>query len=151
MTIVVGALSPTNELLERDDALADLRTWLEDAKAGRGRVVFVAGEAGVGKTALVRRFLEEGRDRARVLVGACDPLFTPRPLGPFVDVAQEVGGELHGLVVEGSIPYRIAEVLVQELSGPTPTILVLEDLHWADEATLDVVRLLARRIENANA
>jgi DNA-binding CsgD family transcriptional regulator/tetratricopeptide (TPR) repeat protein len=138
-------------LLERDEALAALHDALTDARTRRGSVVFVAGEAGVGKTALVQRFLEEGADEMRVLVGACDPLFTPRPLGPFVDVAHATGGQLHELVVTGAIPYRIAEVLMEELKQSPPTVVVLEDLHWADEATLDVLRLLARRVEESGA
>jgi DNA-binding CsgD family transcriptional regulator/tetratricopeptide (TPR) repeat protein len=136
-------------LLERDDALAGLGGALAEARTGRGCIVFLAGEAGVGKTALVQRFLEDGSRDARVLVGACDPLFTPRPLGPFVDIALTTGGELEDVITAGAIPYRIAEVLMGELSESTPTIVVLEDLHWADEATLDVIRLLARRLESS--
>src|SRR5206468_11534894 len=95
----------------------------------------------------VASFLQESGGRSRILLGACDPLFTPRPLGPIVDVAQVVGGELRALVETGAIPYRIAEVLIAELTS-TDSILVLEDLHWADEATLDLFRIVARRIEN---
>jgi DNA-binding CsgD family transcriptional regulator len=149
MSVVGEVGSVERELLERDDALAELHEALADARAGRGRIVVVAGEAGVGKSALVQRFLEESGSDARVLVGACDPLFTPRPLGPFVDIAYTTGGQLHELVASGAIPFRIAEVLLEELSESPPTIVVLEDLHWADEATLDVVRLLARRIEDS--
>lgn len=133
-------------LLERNRALSLLDEALADVTTGAGRTVFVHGEAGVGKTALVQRFCEESRKSARVLVGACDPLFTPRPLGPFADVAEKIGGGLRELVETGAIPYRIAARLMDELGGPDPTLLVMEDAHWADEATLDVLRLLARRI-----
>jgi DNA-binding CsgD family transcriptional regulator len=138
-------------LLEREAALDELREALAESRAGGGRVVLVAGEAGIGKTALVDCFCRESRGRARLLVGACDPLFTPRPLGPLVDVADTTGGELHELVGTRAIPYRIAAVLIEELRKDPPTVLVLEDVHWADEATLDVFRLVARRIDSASA
>ncbi len=112
----------------------------------RGRFVLVAGEAGIGKTALVRTFCE---GRPRVLWGACDALYTPRPLGPLVDIAEEAGGDLAALVAEGATPGTLAAALAAELKRPA--IVVLEDLHWADEATLDVIRLLARRIESLPA
>ncbi len=148
--MTVAGLSAQSELLEREEALAGLHDALGAARSGQGQVLFVAGEAGVGKTALVRRFLDESREGARILVGACDPLFTPRPLGPFVDVARETGGRLDELVAAGAIPFRIAEALVEELSLSRPTIVVLEDLHWADEATLDVLRLLARQVGDSS-
>jgi DNA-binding CsgD family transcriptional regulator len=115
--------------------------------SARGSLVLVAGEAGGGKTALLRQFCDEHRVSVRVLEGACDALFTPRPLGPLLDVAQVTGGELEELVEGGASPHEIAAALMGELAGRVPTILVLEDLHWADEATLDVLTLLARRVE----
>lgn len=138
----VGATS----LLERDEQLATLLEALSDARLGHGRVVLLAGEAGAGKTALVLGFCGAVADRARIRIGACDPLSTPRPLGPFLDVV-EGGGELVELVHGGARP---ADVFgpVRTWLGEEPTVLVLEDLHWADEATLDVLRLLTRRIED---
>src|SRR5438309_623784 len=75
------------ELLEREDVLRDLRRHLEWAKRGHGALVLVHGEAGIGKTAVVRRFAAEAGGRVRVLFSACDPLSTPRPLGPLGDIA----------------------------------------------------------------
>jgi DNA-binding CsgD family transcriptional regulator/tetratricopeptide (TPR) repeat protein len=134
-------------LLERDEELATLFEALSDAHLGHGRVMLVAGEAGAGKTSLVRAFGHAVRDRARVLAGACDALSTPRPLGPFLDVAGR-DGELAELVQLGAQPAEVFGAL-QNLLSDQPTVLVLEDLHWADEATLDVLRLLTRRIEDA--
>src|SRR5204862_7992982 len=113
--------------------------------------VFVAGEAGVGKTALLRRFCEELADGPRVLWGACDPLFTPRPLGPLSEVAETVGGGLERAIGDGGGPYEIVAELLDELRRHVPTVLVLDDVHWADEATLDVLRLVARRVESVAA
>ncbi|MGH2562862.1 MAG: ATP-binding protein, partial [Thermomicrobiales bacterium] len=82
------------ELLERTPYLRELDGLLREAAAGRGRLVLLGGEAGVGKTSLVRRFASEAHPTARVLAGACDPLSTPRPLGPLLDIAAAVGGDL---------------------------------------------------------
>jgi DNA-binding CsgD family transcriptional regulator len=139
-----SASGGAGELLERDRDLGVLGESLSTVLAGSGgRLVFVGGEAGVGKTSLLRCFCE-ARDE-RVLWGACDGLFTPRPLGPLVDIAESAGEELRELV-GGGRPHEVAEALMHELRTPAPTIVVLEDVHWADEATLDVLRLLGRRV-----
>jgi class 3 adenylate cyclase/tetratricopeptide (TPR) repeat protein len=141
----------TEPLLEREEAQSALAGSLEDvARTARGRLVLVTGEAGVGKTSLLRRFGSDQRD-ARVLWGACDPLFTPRPLGPLVDIAEMTGGELLHVLDEGAKPQAVAAALTRELASRKPTVLVLEDLHWADEATLDVISLLGRKIDAISA
>src|SRR5438105_3021657 len=146
--VVVAALS---ELMERSGELAALERHLENVRiSGTGRFCMLAGEAGVGKTALLRRFSEQHRG-AQILWGACDPLFTPRPLGPLVDIAAGVGGELARLGGSQARPYEIVSALVNQLRQRSPAIVVLEDVHWADEATLDVLRLLSRRIKSAPA
>jgi len=136
-------------LLERDGLLTALAAALSNAAAGEGRLVLVAGEAGVGKTALARMFAAEAGSSARVLWGACDTLATPRPLGPFVDVAEELGGELAEAIERRAAPHQVAAALLDSARAGAPTVVVLEDLHWADEATLDAVRLLARRADRA--
>ena len=146
--VVVAALP---ELMERSAELAALESHLQDVRiSGTGRFCMLAGEAGVGKTALLRRFSEQHAS-AQILWGACDPLFTPRPLGPLVDIAAGVGGELARLGGSQARPYEIVSALVNQLRQRSPAIVVLEDVHWADEATLDVLRLLSRRIKSAPA
>jgi ATP/maltotriose-dependent transcriptional regulator MalT len=141
-----------SELLERFEQLSALAERLAAVReSSYGRLVLIGGEAGVGKTVLVRRFCAEPGSSARILWGACDPLFTPRPLGPLLDVAQATGGELEELVERGARPHELAKAIMRELGARAPTILVLEDVHWADEATLDVMRLLARRVETVPA
>jgi DNA-binding CsgD family transcriptional regulator len=140
------------ELLERSGQLAAFETHLAAVRASsRGRIVLLGGEAGIGKTALVRRFCQGRNGSTRILAGSCDALFTPRPLGPILDVAQTTGGELEQVLAGGGRPHEVAMALVRELRGGSPTILVVEDLHWADEATLDVLKLLGRRIESVPA
>jgi DNA-binding CsgD family transcriptional regulator/tetratricopeptide (TPR) repeat protein len=149
-------------LIERAESLAALAGMLDDVRArSTGRLVLVGGESGVGKTALLRRFCaaQSARERrdaperqgVRVLWGACEPLRTPRPLGPLSDVAATTGGELEDLIAAGARPHEVAMALLGELRRPPPTVLVLEDVHWADEATLDVLTLIATRISAAPA
>lgn len=110
-------------LLEREELLAQLEGLLDDG----GRLVFVGGEAGVGKTALVRAFAEGRRAR----LGWCENLAAPAPLAPFLDLG-----------LEADDPRRVAAAAL-ELEG----LVVLEDVHWADAASLDVLRVLGRRID----
>jgi DNA-binding CsgD family transcriptional regulator/tetratricopeptide (TPR) repeat protein len=142
----------SRELLERSAHLS----YLADALAAvvghsHGSLVLVRGEAGVGKTVLLRHFCELERDTARVLWGSCEALFTPRPLGPLVDIAEITGGELAGLVASGARPHDVVLELTRELGRHAPTIVILDDVHWADEATLDVLRLMGRRLETVPA
>lgn len=139
------------ELLERSPFLGVLDEYFAEATAGRGRLVLVAGEAGVGKSALVQHFCAEHSGQARVLWGACDALHTPRPLGPFLDVAAETGGLLKEVTDRGERPQVVFAALLGELKSTKRTIAVLEDVHWADEATLDILSLLGRRADSAGA
>jgi DNA-binding CsgD family transcriptional regulator len=149
---VGSAVDRSGQLLERSGQLAALAAAFDAVSAGRGgALVLVGGEAGAGKTVLVRAFCEQQRGAARVLWGACDGLLTPGPLGPFFDLADALGGELEELVAREARPHDLTAALIRQLGGGRPAIVVLEDLHWADEATLDVVRLLARRVESAPA
>lgn len=138
-----------DQLVERERELAVLEAAFAQASAGRGCMALVTAEAGGGKTALIEKFCTDQVDSTTVLRGACDALFTPRPLGPIQDVALDVGPALTELLLAEATPYRVASALLEELGGNEPTVLVIEDVHWADEATLDVLRLIARRIATA--
>jgi DNA-binding CsgD family transcriptional regulator len=144
---VIDTATASTALLERSaqlDLLADARATV--AAYRQGRLLLVAGEAGVGKTALVRAFCD-GQTSSRVLWGSCDALFTPRPLGPFVDIAAATGGEVEAVVEGSNRPHEVVAALGREVERAEPTIVVLDDVHWADEATLDVLRLLGRRVD----
>ncbi|GLZ45665.1 LuxR family transcriptional regulator [Actinomycetospora sp. NBRC 106375] len=132
------------ELLERDDELRLLdRAWRE-ARAGSGSIVLLAGESGIGKTSLARQFAG-GVDDGDVLWGVCDPLGVPRPLGPLHDVAADLGDPVASLLHAGAPPHEIHRALLDALSA-RPRVLVVDDLQWADEATIDLLRFLLRRI-----
>ncbi|HLB76583.1 MAG TPA: AAA family ATPase, partial [Candidatus Dormibacteraeota bacterium] len=127
------------KLLERSGQLDSLDALFAGAASRNGRLVFVGGEAGVGKTALVTWFAERARSQARVLIGGSDSLATPRALGPVIDMGIEVKpGGLTGPELFGAL---LAELDDQR----RPTLAVFEDVHWADQATLDLLRFIGRR------
>lgn len=139
-------------LLERDKQLAQLTRWHEAIEGRGGCVVLVTGEAGMGKTATVREFIRRLGAEVRVLWGACDPLSTPQPLGPLSDVGRQVGGTLLEALQEGTSRERIFVATIDELERPgKPVVLVIEDMHWADDATLDLMKYLGRRIARTRA
>lgn len=132
--------------LERDAFLAELLRAAEEVRAGRGVAVAVGGEAGIGKTTLVTRAAEEIRGRGmRVLWSGCEALFTPRPLGPLYDFAEELGPEVDALLGSDRNRERLFPAVL-EAAGAEPTLLVVEDVHWADHATLDLLKYAVRRI-----
>ena len=134
------------ELLERDEALAELHRQFEGS-ATHGRLVVVSGEAGIGKTALVSRFLAQCVPTPVVLWGGCDPLHTPRPLGPIRDAARDAGGRLATLLAEDTPREVVFESVLDALRLRPRRVLVVEDVHWADEASLDLLVWLGRRLE----
>ena len=136
------------ELLEREPSLALLAGYAAEARRGDGRLVVLGGEAGVGKTTLLERFQRDLRD-ARWSWGACDGLFTPRPLGPLYDLADQLGGELLDLCARGASRDELFRALLRQVSGPGPVnVVVVEDIHWADEATMDLLRFAGRRLRD---
>jgi predicted ATPase len=143
--------SPRACLLERDPFLASLSSDLASATAGTGRCVLVSGEAGIGKTSLLEHFVRT-RPAGRVLWGACEALFTPHPLGPLHDLARQSSGRLRKLLGDGSDRAVLFSAVFDELvAAPAPTLLILEDIQWADAATLDLIKFLGRRVHHAPA
>ncbi|MGH3620391.1 MAG: ATP-binding protein, partial [Sciscionella sp.] len=134
-------------LLERDDQVEALLAAVSDAAGGRSGAVLVTGEAGIGKTSVLRAFLATVGDSVPVLYGACDDLSTPRTLGPLRDAAAGTGGPLERALAADGAGERVFAAAVEELSGSRPTVLMVEDVHWADDATLDVLRHVAGRLD----
>jgi len=137
------------ELLEREQSLADLTAWRTSALQHGGCTVLVAGEAGIGKTALLQEFARR-QGAAQVLWGACDALLTPRPLAPLHDIARQTHGRLLATVSSAARPDVILTAMLDELER-TKALVVFEDVHWADEATLDLLKYLGRRIHRTRA
>ncbi|UCI08883.1 helix-turn-helix transcriptional regulator [Mesorhizobium sp. B1-1-8] len=138
-------------LLERQAQLQQLDALLADATQGRGRVAALAGEAGAGKTALVEAFTDGVGQGVTLLRSACEDLSIPDPLGALYDLAREAQWELPRAIDarQGQrLPLFSDALDVFEAKGPC--LLIIEDLHWADDATLDFVRFLGRRIANTH-
>lgn len=139
------------QLLEREQCLTDLSGWFEATRHRGGGVVLVSGEAGIGKTVLLRRFTAQLPRSTRVLWGACDPLSTPRPLAPLHDIAQQVKGGLLEALSETGKREASFNAMLDLLDRQDAAVVVLEDLHWADDATLDMLKFLGRRIHRTRA
>jgi predicted ATPase len=141
------------ELLERNSQLASLDAALDAVTRRRsGACILVCGEAGIGKTALVTHFAEARRARFSLLWGGCEALFAPRPLGPLVDMADGLPPALADSIRAGRAPHQLFPTILAHLRGcASVTLLVVEDVHWADEATLDFIKYLGRRIQHVAA
>ena len=136
-------------LLERDHELQTLADELDELGLSGGKVVLVRGEAGMGKSALVRAFAASHAQTAHILMGSCDDLLTPQPLGPFWDMARSEPSLLEPLRA-GDRPAVLDTVLDLLSSSLRPTVIIIEDTHWADEATLDAIKYVGRRIGSTN-
>jgi DNA-binding CsgD family transcriptional regulator/tetratricopeptide (TPR) repeat protein len=137
------------ELLERKKCLAELTDWFRGAIEGAGCIALLGAEAGIGKTALLQEFAKAPLG-GRVLWGGCDALFAPRPLGPLYDIARQTQGELRATINGNANREVIFAAALNELER-TQTLVVFEDMHWADEATLDLLKYLGRRIQRTRA
>lgn len=134
-------------LLEREGPLEALLAAARRAAAGHGNTVLLEGEAGIGKTSLLREFAERAGKDCRALWGWCEALFTPRPLGPLQDMAQSLDPRLGTLLDQMAAPDRLFPALLNALQhAQGTTVLIFEDVHWADNATFDLVKYLGRRI-----
>jgi predicted ATPase len=135
------------EILERDAQLQHLAMLLNRAAGGDGVCALIHGEAGIGKTTLVRQFAITVDAKVKILIAGCEALFTPRPLGPLVDMADQLppsmASALHaGRTYNGLFPSFLA--FLRETSDTT--LLVIEDMHWADAGTMDFIRYVGRRL-----
>lgn len=132
-------------LLERDADLAALAAQLHRARGGRGGMTLVSGESGAGKSTLLQAFTDACAGDLPVLWSACDPLSTPRPLGPFHDLAGQFGEDVTTSLRRAGQPHEIFMAVFEHLRVH-PSVLVVDDLHWADQGTVDLLRFLLRRI-----
>lgn len=134
-------------LLEREAQLDSVLALARRAAGGQGGLVIVGGEAGIGKTSLLREFGRQVSANAKVMWGGCEDFFTPRPLGPLHDMAQDMDPRVAALLKNGGSQERIFSALITCLQESRDSIvMVFEDVHWADTATLDLIKYLGRRV-----
>jgi ATP/maltotriose-dependent transcriptional regulator MalT len=135
------------ELIERAGFLTTLQSLFNCVAKGEGHCIFVTGEAGIGKTSLVKEFCRESANDANIYLGTCDALFTPRPLAPLYDILLQMRNDLSHLNPETEDRTSFFTKFLHEINNQKgTTIMIFEDIHWADEATLDFIKFLARRI-----
>ncbi len=135
------------ELIERNDFLLSLKKEFKKISSGEGHSFFIIGEPGIGKTSLVKTFLKEIEDNSIQYTGACDSLFAPRPLAPLYDLALQINKDWVAEIESISSRAELFSRFVQELTNTVrPVVVVFEDIHWADEATLDFIKFFGRRV-----
>ncbi|HEY5889653.1 MAG TPA: AAA family ATPase, partial [Acidimicrobiia bacterium] len=142
---------PVGMILEREELLDRLSDDLAAAAGGSGSFAFVSGEAGAGKTTAVNEFARTAPRNTLVLYGFCDPLSTPRPLGPLIDIANDPGSGLEEVLEHSDLFEMFVAVHARLQHTIRPILMVIEDVHWADAATLDMLTFLARRIGDTRA
>lgn len=134
-------------LVERDGYLEKLLATFDTIAEGEGHCIFLSGEAGIGKTALVKAFCKKVPGGTNIYQGYCDALFTPRPLAPLYDILLQLKDTPPANSSAISDRTALFAGTFHALRGqPGASIIVFEDVHWADEATLDFIKFLARRI-----
>lgn len=134
------------ELIERAGVLTSLQKAFTNVTEGEGHCLFISGEAGIGKTSLVKTFSQQ-QENCIIYQGACDALFTPRPLAPLYDIVWQVRSDLWPASHTIEERSELFSKFFHELSIKKERILIVfEDIHWADEATLDFINFFARRI-----
>jgi DNA-binding CsgD family transcriptional regulator len=135
------------ELIERAGFLTSLQAKFKDVAEGEGHCILVSGEAGIGKTSLVKAFCKEVQNNCKIYRGTCDALFTPSPLAPVYDIAWQIHRDMWRNSVDITDRAALFASLFHELENQKETtLIVFEDIHWADEATHDFIKFLARRI-----
>lgn len=139
-------------LIEREQQLQRLTEAAKAASESKGSIVLLFGEAGIGKTSLLERFRDGITPTNRVYLGGCDALYTPRPFGPLHDMGSDLGPDIQSLLSQhASAPEVLAAILHMLETVPKGAVFIFEDVHWADHATLDVLKAFGRRISMTNA
>src|SRR6476659_9269375 len=135
------------ELIERAVFLGSMQQAFQNVAAGEGHCIFVSGEAGIGKTSLVREFCNRVKKRCNICQGTCDALFSPRPLAPLYDILLQGWNNFPEYSNDMRERTKLFTEFFFEIKNKEKTsIIVFEDIHWADEATLDFIKFFARRI-----
>jgi ATP/maltotriose-dependent transcriptional regulator MalT len=142
--LVHSAAKPA--LLGRDAVVERLLGAAASTAAGQSSVAVVRGEAGIGKSSLIQVFLSRLGTDVRTLCGRCDELLDAPALGPLKEAFSGTDGRLEQALSAGNAELA-PSALLADLATGQPTVLLLEDLHWADDASLDAIRYLVRRLD----
>ena len=135
------------QLLERESYIEELNCLLDRIPSVGGCVALISGEAGIGKTSLLREFAAVQNKAACVLWGGCEALFTPHPLAPLQDISRQIGGDFPKTICAAPNRHEIFNATLDQFARlPAPSVVVIEDAHWADDATLDLIKFLGRRL-----
>jgi DNA-binding CsgD family transcriptional regulator/tetratricopeptide (TPR) repeat protein len=135
------------QLLERESYIEELSCLLDRIPSVGGCVALISGEAGIGKTSLLREFAAVQNKAACVLWGGCEALFTPHPLAPLQDISRQIGGDFPKTICAAPSRHEIFNATLDQFARlPAPSVVVIEDAHWADDATLDLIKFLGRRL-----
>ena len=138
-------------LLEREHHLKKLNELILEAEGGAGRTIVVAGEAGIGKTVLIEEFVKNLGEKWRVLWGNCDALNTPRPLSPLYDLTYQMNSNLLKVLKIEHEGNSIFNGFFHEIQKENkPSLIIIEDIHWADESTIDLIKFISRRVNRTN-
>ena len=141
-------------LLEREAPLSQLRAWLDQlvVPGAPGRCLLLQGESGVGKSSLLHAACGQRPPQVDWMAGSCEPLLSPAPLGPLLDMLDELPPSLAAMVRSGRpVEQAMPEWLAWLRKPGRPLALVVDDAQWADGATLDLLRFLGRRVESLRA
>lgn len=134
------------KLFERQHEIEQLEAALARAQTGIGSVTLIFGEAGIGKTSVVTEFAARCDGKTRVLKGHCDPLSTPSPFAPLYDIARQLGREFLLQLEQTRNRIALFSMFIERLQEHTqPTVLIVEDVHWADDATCDLLKYVTKR------
>jgi DNA-binding CsgD family transcriptional regulator len=158
----IASLRSPPLLVGREREQEVLRAEFAAACSGRGRLVLLGGEAGIGKSTLAQDLVRtmEGR-AARVLAGHCYDLTNTPPYGPWLDLFQgsqsvpdlpvppaAFAGGVLAAVTDRAALFADVRRFFAELSTTHPTLVLLEDLHWADTASLELLRHVASNLRH---
>src|SRR3954452_7554718 len=138
-------------IVERELQARVVAEYLAEAARGLGRLVFVEGEAGVGKTAFVERVVTGAAGSVLLAVGGCDGSSTPAPLGPLTEMLPQLPADVWPAQAHRDDVFARLVAALRDPDRTRPFLIVIEDAHWADEATLDLLRYLARRVHTCRA